>query len=140
MAVRGTGTNAYYVLEADPATGAIPTTTTPSSTPGPSPLGRSYADSVRYTYSTAAVGVTNWVQLIASTAATINCINLFDSSGQTLELGTGAAASESRKIIITPGGFDGCIPLAIAAGTRVSIRALSATTGAIGEIDITGLN
>lgn len=102
--------------------------------------GRAYADSVRYTYVTAAVGVTNWVQLIASTAALINCIQLFDSSGQTLELGTGAAASETRVLIIPPGGLDGCVPLKIAASTRIAIRALSATTGAIGEIDISGFN
>ncbi len=105
-----------------------------------SPAGRSYADSVRYAYSSGAVGTVTWVQLIASTAALINCIELFDSSGQTLELGTGAPASETRVLIIPPGGLDACIPLRIAAGTRLAIRALSATTGTVGEIDITGLN
>lgn len=138
LAVRGTGTNAYYVLEADPTTGAIPTA--PSSTPAPSPNGRAYADSVRYTYVTAPVTTAAWVQMIASTAAVINCLFIFDSSGQTLMLGTGAALSETIKLIITPGGLDGCVPLAIPAGTRVSLKALSATTGAIGEFDLTGLN
>lgn len=127
---------------ADYGAGAAASTTlrvvaSTDSAPG---AGRAYADSVRYAYSSGAVGTVSWVQLIASTAATINCIQLFDSSGQTLELGTGAPASETRVLIIPPGGLDACVPLRIAASTRVSVRALSATTGAVGEIDITGLN
>lgn len=105
----------------------------------PSPAGRSYADSARNSYSSVNVTTGAWVQLIASTAATINGITLFDSCGQTLELGTGAAASETRRLIIPPGGIDGFIPLAIASGTRVSIRAISGNCTS-GEINITGLN
>lgn len=101
--------------------------------------GRNYADSIRKDYSAGSVTTGAWVQLIASTAATINSIVLFDSSGQTLELGTGAAASETRKLIIPPGGFAGTIPLAIPAGTRVSVRAISATAST-GEINITGMS
>lgn len=95
-----------------------------------------YADSVRNDYSSVNVTTGAWVQLIASTAALSYGLYLFDSSGQTLELGTGAAASETRKLIIPPGGLDGFVPLSIPAGTRVSIRAISATANA-GEIDIT---
>lgn len=105
----------------------------------PSPAGRSYADSVRNVYSSTNVTTSAWVQLIASTAATINSLTIFDSCGQTLELGTGAAASESRVLIIPPGGFDGPVPLTIASGTRVAVRAISATCST-GELDITGLN
>ncbi len=101
--------------------------------------GKAYADSVRYTYVTAAVTTAAWTQLIASTAADINCLFLFDSSGQTLMLGTGGAGSETVKLLIPPGGLDGPVPLRIPSGTRVAIKALSATTGAIGEINITGL-
>lgn len=101
--------------------------------------GRTYADSARNAYASVNVTTGAWVELIASTAATINCLTLFDSSGQTLELGTGAAASETRKLIIPPGGHDGCIPLAIPASTRVAIRAVSGTAST-GEIDLTGLN
>ncbi len=104
----------------------------------PAQAGRSYADSARLDYSSTSVTTGAWVQLIASTAAVINQIYLFDSSGQTLELGTGAAASETRKAIIPPGGIDGPLNLAIPAGTRVSIRAVSATAD-VGEIDFTGL-
>lgn len=99
----------------------------------------SYSDSVRNAYASTNVTTGAWVQLIASTAATINHLHLFDSCGETLELGTGAAAAETRVFIVPPGGISGVVDLTIAAGTRLSIRAISAdcTTG---EIDITGLN
>lgn len=105
----------------------------------PAARGRSYSDSARLAYSSTSVTTGAWVQLIASTAAEINSLMLFDSSGQTLELGTGAAASEARVLIIPPGGFDGPVPLRIASGTRVAIRAISATAS-VGEINITGLS
>lgn len=131
------GTSAISYGTGVAGTGVIRVVNASDSSPGG---GRAFADSVRYAYSSGAVSTVTWVQLIASTAAKINCIQLFDSSGQTLELGTGAAASETRVLIIPPGGLDACVPLAIAASTRISIRALSATTGAIGEIDLTGFN
>lgn len=101
-----------------------------------SPTGYAFADSARNDYTGVNVTVGAWVQLIASTAAAAKGFCLFDSSGQTLELGVGAAASESRKFIIQPGGPSGFIPLAIASGSRVSIRAISGTANA-GEIDLT---
>lgn len=206
LTARGAGTNAYYVMEVDPTTGALPvsgsvTATNPSvgatgaavpasgtyiagsdagtlrgaivdssgrqivagaGTAGSAaggvltvqgsasgtaipvtvssstaPTGRTYADSIRNAYASVNVTTGAWVQLIASTAAAINAITLFDSSGQTLELGTGAALSETRKLIIPPGGLDGQVSLVIASGTRVSIRAVSGTASS-GEIDITG--
>ncbi len=127
---------------ADYGAGAVASTTlrVAVASDNPAGAGRAYADSVRYAYSSGAVSTVTWVQLIASTAALINCIQLFDSSGQTLELGTGGAGAETRVLIIPPGGLDACVPLKIAASTRIAIRALSATTGTVGEIDITGLN
>lgn len=68
-----------------------------------------------------------WVQLIASTAAEAQGLTVFDSSGYSLELGVGPAASEVRKLIIPPGGLNGFIPLRIPAGSRVSIRAINTT-------------
>ncbi len=100
--------------------------------------GRAYADSVRNVYNSTNVTTGAWVQLIASTAAAINWLTIFDSSGQTLELGTGGAGVESRVLIIPPGGVTQ-VPLRIAAGTRVSIRAVSGTAST-GEIDLSALN
>lgn len=103
------------------------------------PAVRTYADSARNAYASTSVTTGAWVQLIASTAAEINAMTLFDSSGQTLELGTGAAAAETRKLIIPPGGIDGQFGINIPAGTRVSVRAVSATAS-VGELTLTGFN
>lgn len=126
-------TNGTVKVDGSAVTQPISAATLPSST------GRAYADSVRYDYSGGTVTTGAWTQLIAATAAAINCVTVFDSSGQTLELGTGGAGVEARKLIIPPGGHDGCIPLAIGAGTRVSVRAIS-NDADTGELDITGLN
>ena len=96
--------------------------------------GRSLADSVRKDYSSGSVTTGAWVQIVASLATTANLIEIFDSSGQTMELGLGPAASEVRACIITPGG-NGQVPLTIASGTRVSVRAISGTAS-VGELDI----
>jgi hypothetical protein len=104
----------------------------------PAVTGRAYADSVRKDYSAGSVTTGAWTQLIASTAATINELRIFDSSGQTMELGTGAGASETRVLLIPPGGFDSAVTLLIASGTRLSVRAVSATAST-GELTISGL-
>lgn len=99
-------------------------------------VGRTYVTSVRNDYSSTAVTTGAWVQLVASTSAPINALTLFDSCGQTLELGTGAAASETRALIIPPGGIDGQFLLNFSTGTRISVRAISGTC-ASGELNIT---
>lgn len=104
-----------------------------SSTSSPS-AGRSPVTHVRNVYSSINVTTAAYVQLIASTSATINLISVFDSSGQTLIIAFGAAASEVDKVYIFPGG-NGDIPLLIPSGTRVSIKAVSGTANT-GEISI----
>lgn len=98
--------------------------------------GLTYQDSARNDYSSVNVTTGAWVQLIASTAGDCHTLYLFDSSGQTLELGSGAMSSESRILIIPPGGLDGAVPLYIPTGTRLSLRAISGTAS-VGEIDVT---
>lgn len=100
--------------------------------------GRAYADSALKDYSGGTVTTATWTQLIASTAAEINALSLFDSSGQVMELGVGALSSESRVLLIPPGGCDGVVPLRIAAGSRVSVRAVSANA-TVGLLVLTGL-
>ncbi len=199
MIVRGSGTNSYYVLEADPTTGAIPVTATVSfpydtnyGVVGSSTLrtaaqignatgaaafgagvagaqvlrvilptdqtaipatqsgtwavtanqgtatGKAYSDSIRNAYASTAVTTGAWVQIIATTAAAINWLTIFDSCGQTLELGSGGSSSETRILIIPPGGVTN-VPLRIAASTRLSLRAISGNC-TTGEFDLTGLN
>lgn len=131
LLLRGTGTRNFYYLEVDPATGAIPVVTTPTV----------YTNTTlfRQDYTVTPVTTGAWVQIIASTAAEIKQLYIFDSSGSVMQLGIGGAGSEVAKINIPPGGSSVGWPLTIPAGTRVSIRALD-VDATVGQIVITALN
>lgn len=94
----------------------------------------SVVESIRNDYTSVPVTTTGWVELIASTAADIKSLEIFDSSGRTLELGIGGAGSEVHLIYVVPGG-NGKVDVDIAAGSRVSIQAVSGNA-AVGELDI----
>lgn len=125
-------------------TSSFPTTATTNagsadaSTLRVSSASRVYSDSARQDYSSVNVTTGAWTQLIASTAAAINSLCITDQSGQIMELGTGAAASETRVFLIAR-GWSGCIPLRVAAATRVAVRAVSATASS-GDLVISGMN
>lgn len=137
LAAKGTTDNLEYVVEVDPATGEIPTSGGGGG--GGGKITYVYGDSVRNDYTSVPVTTGAWVELVASTPALTNGLLLFDSSGQTLELGTGAMGSETRVMLVTPGGPDAFVPLTIPVGTRVSVRAVSADA-TVGEIDLTLFN
>jgi len=98
--------------------------------------GKTAVNKVRNDYTSTAVTTGAYVELLSAAAFTTACteIEIFDSSGSTLVLATGAAASESDKIYIIPGG-NGRVQLAIAASTRISIKAVSGNAS-VGEIII----
>lgn len=98
---------------------------------------RSYSDSARYNYAGGTVTTSAWVEVDSSTAAAFNLVCITDQSGQIMELGTGAAASETRVFLIAR-GFSGCIPLTIAASTRLAIKAVSASA-TTGDLVISGM-
>ena len=100
----------------------------------PAPSGRTPRGFVRNVYSVTPVTTAAYVQLFASTSGAVALMEIFDSSGQTLKIAFGAAASEVDQFLVIPGG-NGPISIAIPALTRVSIRAVSASATA-GEIDI----
>lgn len=91
-------------------------------------------DKARKDYSSGTVTTAAYTTLIASTAAAATRIEIFDSSGETLLLAFGAAASEVDKIYILPGG-NGSILLTIPVGTRLSIKAVSANAST-GELTV----
>lgn len=94
-----------------------------------------YVNRVRLVYSSTNVTTTAWVELLASVgASSIKELEIFDSSGETLELGIGASGSEVSKSYVFPGG-NGRIPLQIAALSRLSVKAVSATANS-GELII----
>ena len=81
-------------------------------------------------YGSTPVTTSAYVQLVASTSSVTNMIEIFDSSGQSMIIGVGASGSEVVQLYTLPGG-NGQVPLAIPAGSRVAIKALtaSATSG-----------
>jgi len=70
-----------------------------------------------------------YVELIASTSADTVAIEIWDTGGRWYYLATGAAASETDVLVIPPGG-QGKIPLTIASGTRLSVKAIDGTADA----------
>lgn len=68
-----------------------------------------------------------FLQLFASTAQTVNNLEIFDSFGYTARLATGAAAAEVDLLLDLPGG-NGYIPVLIAAGSRVTVMPIVAPT------------
>lgn len=96
------------------------------------------AQLIRNDYSSTNVTTAAYVQLVASTSADINRLMIFDSSGQDFVLATGGAGSEVDQVQISPGGWDSPVDIFIASGTRISIKAKSATASS-GILLITGL-
>lgn len=67
---------------------------------------------------------TTWLELFSSLPATVNSIDIFESTGFTFRMATGAPSSETDLMLITPGG-NGFIPVKINAGQRVSVRPIT---------------
>jgi hypothetical protein len=89
--------------------------------------------SIRYDY---AVPVTTAAYVEISSSLPKNCrfVEIFDSSGSTMELAYGPAGSEVKAINIIPGGNE-LRPLILNAGMRLSLKAISANATA-GECTI----
>lgn len=83
------------------------------------------SETIYHSYESTPVDTTTWQEIVAALAAAAVKLQIFDSSGELMELGIGAAAAETRKLLITPGG-NGLIDVQIPAGTRLSVRAVSA--------------
>lgn len=84
-----------------------------------------YLNRARLVYSVTPVFTISWVELLSSVGLTdVKEIEIFDSSGETLQLGVGANGSEISKIYVFPGG-NGRIPLQIDAGERLAVKSVS---------------
>jgi hypothetical protein len=101
-------------------------------------LGNDASTLIRNNYSITNVTTTAYTQLVASTASNISRMHIYDSSGQDLVLAVGSAGSEVDQIQIPQGGWNAPIDLFIPAGSRLSVKAMSATATS-GLLLITGL-
>ena len=84
----------------------------------------------RIDYSTTTVTTTAWTTVVADMPSVVSTIEIFDSSGKTLQLGIGAAGSETRMLYVLPGG-NGQVRLNMPQSSRLSIKGVSgaATSG-----------
>ena len=96
--------------------------------------GKTVIDFLRNDYTGTNVTTGAFVELKAAIAQDCTAIEIFDSSGQTLELATGSGGSEVVFMRVFPGG-NALIPVALAAATRIAVRAVSADA-TVGEINI----
>lgn len=96
--------------------------------------GKSKIAIARNDYTSTNVTTGAYVQLIASTSGITNMVEVFDSSGETLVLAVGGSGSEVDQFYINPGG-NGQIPLTIPSGSRISIKAITATAS-VGYINL----
>lgn len=88
--------------------------------------GRNGTENIYYDYVASPVTSASYVQLVASTIADVNKVEIFDSSGEVIILAVGAAASEVEQLLIFPGG-NGSVDLYIPYGSRISIKAKNTT-------------
>lgn len=111
-----------------------PITPTPSGGTNFMAASRIYAGSVRLDYTGTPVSNSAWTQLFASVGLAISHVEVFDSSGIAMEIGIGTAGSESRILLVPPGGIG--VDLTIAANSRISVRAVGGTVADVGELDM----
>lgn len=100
---------------------------------------------VRVAFASSSIGTASWVPVVTSTQKGVKGISIFSSASTPIEVGiafaNSAADSEVRQMIVPPAltgvGAPGAIfyPMSLGYGTRVSIRAVTATISS-GEIDM----
>jgi hypothetical protein len=105
----------------------------------PAAPGRTSVFTHRHDYSAANVTTAAYTEIVTSTAAAINRLRIFDSSGEGILLAFGASTSEADQLIIPPGGHSGEVELHVPSGTRLSVKALTANA-TDGDLLITALS
>lgn len=82
---------------------------------------------------------TAYLQLIASTANAVGNLFVSDTAGVDTIIATGAAGLEVDRIYVPAGGSSVGYPLSISAGTRISLKALTAASTTAGRFLMTGI-
>lgn len=102
--------------------------------------GKTYNSSGRIDYSSVNILSASWTLLLTMPATDGTAIMVFDSGGYALELGIGNAGSETRVLVIPPGGLNGPIPLFLPASSKISLRGLEVPTVNVGQFIFTILS
>lgn len=124
-ATQATGSNLHTVI--DSASATLPTGNRRSNT----------TQLFRNVYATTNVTTAAYVSVL-TTSQIVNSIDIFDSSGQTLVIATGAGGAQVDKFYVTPGG-NGRVDFTIPSGVQVWIKAISGNA-IVGEFNATFYN
>lgn len=90
--------------------------------------------SLRLDYTVTNVTTGAWVEINPNLVTDVNELEIFDGSGQTMELGYGAAGAEQRALLIIQGG-NGQVAQILNKTMRLAVRAVSGTANS-GELTI----
>ena len=82
-----------------------------------------------WSHDATAVTTSAWTVLDTALNDHVSYVEIFDSSGEALYLGYGAAGAEQNAIVVFPGG-NGRIPLNLPAGVRIALKAFDTNTSA----------
>lgn len=83
---------------------------------------------ISHAYASTNVTTAAWFELSASLSKAVVAMHAYDGSTQVLKLGVGAAGSEVElDVFISPDSGKVIMPVEIAKGSRLAIRAVSAT-------------
>lgn len=145
--------NSWFAKLSDATTGPVkvqPASTTPAATDialtvalspngvSPKSAGRALSNAPTVTTYSTPVTSAAYVQIIASTTAATNLVEIFDSSGVALFFAVGGAGSEVNQFVIYPGG-NGQVPLAIPAASRISYKAVSTSASGASLFNVLNL-
>lgn len=144
ISIQGTFTGLPVIIKGDSTPGipsSTPVTVQGISTGTKIPVdnvGRSRAWLDTYDYTSGSVTTAAYETIVGSTANKCNQLYISDTSGSAMILAVGAFGAEVDQLYIGPGGSDAPYELAIASGSRVSIKALD-VTASVGRMIITAL-
>jgi hypothetical protein len=90
------------------------------------------SETLFFDYDAHSIDNTAYRQLLASVADDVKSFTWWESSGVPMVIAVGGVGSEVDLFTTPPGGFNGEIPMNIPAGSRLSIKALTADVVEVG--------
>jgi hypothetical protein len=89
---------------------------------------------IKHGYEASPVTSGGWVELVAALESDVRALEIFDSSGEVMDIGMGPAGSEVVLFQVPRGGnTPQLVPQLLNAGMRLVVRA-QAETAAVGEL------
>ena len=144
VSIQGTNTGLPVIIKGDSTPGipsSTPVTVQGISTGTKLPVesqGRLKGWLATYDYTSGSVTTSAYQTVLGSTSNKCSQLYIADTSGSAMILAVGGVGAEVDQLYIGPGGSDAPYELAVAASSRISIKALD-TTASVGRMIITAL-